>query len=72
MQNCSIFEMSHFYLVQNDFFDCLSDSGVLKKPGTDIEDGKCSWPSAMAMKHGSNKQKAILKRNHGKIGIAMF
>ncbi|XP_055309726.1 farnesyl pyrophosphate synthase-like [Sitodiplosis mosellana] len=60
------YELGHFYQSQNDFLDCFSESGVLKKPGTDIEDGKCTWLAVTAMEHASDEQKAILKKCYAK------
>lgn len=61
-------ELGHFYQVQNDFLDCFSDSGELKKPGTDIEDGKCTWLAVQAMENGTNEQKSIMHKCYGKNG----
>lgn len=62
------YELGHFYQSQNDFLDCFSETGVLKKPGTDIEDGKCTWLASTAMEHASDEQKAILKKCYAKNG----
>ncbi|XP_031630990.1 farnesyl pyrophosphate synthase-like [Contarinia nasturtii] len=59
------YELGHFYQVQNDFLDCFSDTDVLKKPGTDIEDGKCTWLAVSAMEHALNEQKDILIKCYG-------
>lgn len=63
--------MGHFYQVQNDFFDCYGDDvNVLKKPGTDIEEGKCTWLAVQAMRYGDEQQKAILAECYGKTGMS--
>lgn len=62
------YELGHFYQVQNDFLDCFSDPDVLKKPGSDIEEGKCTWMSVLTMESGSKQQKQILKECYGKNG----
>lgn len=63
------FGMGHFYQVQNDFFDCFGvDESVLKKPGTDIEEGKCTWLAVKTMQHGTNEQKSIMEDCYGKTG----
>lgn len=63
--------MGHFYQVQNDFLDCFSDASnsVLKKPGTDIEDGKCTWLAVKAMENGTGHQKAIMETCYGRDGM---
>lgn len=61
------YEMGHFYQVQNDFFDCFSaDDSVLQKPGTDIEEGKCTWLAVQTMHYGSQAQKSIMEDCYGK------
>lgn len=60
--------MGHFYQVQNDFLDCFSITDELKKPGTDIEENKCTWLSVVAMEVGTKAQKNILKTCYGKNG----
>lgn len=64
-------ELGHFYQVQNDFLDCFSNSTLvaLKKPGTDIEDGKCTWLAVQAMENGTDQHKAIMKKCYGKNGM---
>lgn len=62
------YELGHFYQSQNDFLDCFSEPNVLKKPGTDIEDGKCTWLAVTAMEHASDQQKDILKKCYAKNG----
>lgn len=59
------FEIGHYYQVQNDFLDCFGEADVLKKPGTDIEDGKCTWLAALAMEIGNDQQKEIMKKCYG-------
>lgn len=63
------FDIGHFYQAQNDFLDCFGDPGVLKKPGTDIEDGKCTWQAALTIETlGNDRQKGIMKECYGKKG----
>lgn len=65
-------ELGHFYQSQNDFLDCFSEPGLMKKPGTDIEDGKCTWLACTAMELSSDKQKATLIKCYGKNGNYPF
>ncbi|XP_031627126.1 farnesyl pyrophosphate synthase-like [Contarinia nasturtii] len=58
-------ELGDLYQVQNDFFDCYSPADVMRKPGTDIEVGKCTWLAVSAMEHASNAQKDILIKCYG-------
>ncbi|XP_031621837.1 farnesyl pyrophosphate synthase-like [Contarinia nasturtii] len=58
-------DAGHFYQVQNDYFDCFNDANVLRKPGTDIEDGRCTWLAVTAMEHVSDEQKDILIKCYG-------
>lgn len=62
------YEIGHFYQVQNDFLDCFGEPGVLQKPGTDIEDGKCTWLATLTMEIGNDQQKEIMKKCYGKNG----
>lgn len=66
------FEIGHFYQAQNDFLDCFGDPVVLKKPGTDIKDGKCTWLAALTMESlGNDEQREIMKKCYGKNGILL-
>lgn len=58
----------YFIKVQNDFLDCFGEPGVLKKPGTDIQDGKCTWPAILAIQLASEQQKSILEKCYGQNG----
>lgn len=61
--------MGHFYQVQNDFLDLYSiDDRALKKPGTDIQDGKCTWLAVKTMQNGTHAQKSIMEDCYGKNG----
>lgn len=64
--------MGHFYQVQNDFLDCFSEPDVLKKPGTDIEDSKCTWLAVLVMERGTEQQQNIMKECYGKNGNLCF
>lgn len=62
------FEIGHFYQSQNDYFDFFNESHVLRKPGTDIEDGRCTWLSIAAMERATSEQRKVLIECYGKKG----
>ena len=54
------------FQVQDDFLDCWGDPERIGKIGTDIEEGKCSWPIMMALQKGTQKQIREIKKNFAK------
>ncbi|RZF40603.1 hypothetical protein LSTR_LSTR007486 [Laodelphax striatellus] len=58
-----LLEMGHFYQVQKDYYNCFGNSEML--PGTDIEDGKCSWLVVVALQRASVEQKQLLLESYG-------
>lgn len=54
-----------WYQAQNDYFDFVDE---LNKTGHDIENSKLSWFATMAMIHGSEDQKDVMRQNYGKYG----
>lgn len=61
-------EFGHFFQIQNDYHDLFGGNEMLSKPGTDIEEGKCSWLAVIAMERGTEQQKQILRECYGKNG----
>ncbi|XP_071454523.1 farnesyl pyrophosphate synthase-like [Hetaerina americana] len=58
-------EMAQFFQVQNNFLDCYADIKVLGRPGTDIEDGKLTWLSIVALQRASPKQLKVMQECYG-------
>lgn len=66
------YDIGHFYQVQNDFLDCF-DENVMKKPGTDIQDGKCTWLAVKCMELCSeHDQQHVMEKCYGKNGKVIF
>lgn len=61
-------EFGHFFQIRNDYHDLFSGDEMLSKPGTDIEEGKCSWLAVTTMERGNEQQKQILRECYGKNG----
>jgi len=61
-----LFEMGHFFQVQDDFLDCFGDPKVTGKIGTDIRDGKCSWLAVVALQRITPDQRQVLEDHYGK------
>ncbi|KOM26545.1 hypothetical protein LR48_Vigan292s000200 [Vigna angularis] len=50
-------EMGTYFQVPDDYLDCFGDPDTIGKIGTDIEDFKCSWLVAKALKLSNEQQK---------------
>lgn len=59
-------KMGEFFQIQDDYLDCFGDPEVIGKIGTDIEDGKCSWPIVTALQRASSEQRKVLEDNYSK------
>lgn len=60
-----LLKIGHLFQAQDDYLDLFGDPKVTGKIGTDIEDGKCSWPIVEALKVATNEQKDIIMANYG-------
>jgi farnesyl diphosphate synthase len=58
-------KMGVFFQMQDDYLDVFADSKTLGKVGTDIADGKCSWPVITALELCTPEQKCRLLLNYG-------
>ncbi|PBC25097.1 Farnesyl pyrophosphate synthase [Apis cerana cerana] len=56
-----LIKMGHFFQVQNDFLDYYSKEEIGGKSGTDIQEGKCTWPIVVVLERATAEQKIILK-----------
>lgn len=65
-------DIGHFYQVQNDYYDCFGEPDVMKKPGSDIAEGKCTWLATKCMELGSHEDKEVLEECYGKSGELIF
>ncbi|XP_061939987.1 farnesyl pyrophosphate synthase-like isoform X2 [Apis cerana] len=60
-----LIKMGHFFQVQNDFLDYYSKEEIGGKSGTDIQEGRCTWPIVVALERATTEQKRILKECYG-------
>lgn len=56
-----LFEMGHFFQVQDDYLGCYGKPEVIGKDNTDIQEGKCTWLIVVALQRAIPEQRKILK-----------
>ncbi|KAK8798275.1 hypothetical protein WA588_003360, partial [Blastocystis sp. NMH] len=59
-------QLGRFFQIRDDYLDVFADPSVLKKEGTDIQEGKCSWVVLTVFSMCSEKDRDVLKQNYGK------
>ncbi|PNF19861.1 Farnesyl pyrophosphate synthase [Cryptotermes secundus] len=60
-----LMEMGQFYQVLADFLNCYGDPELTGRVGTDIENGKCTWLSVVALQRASDPQLQVLQECYG-------
>ncbi|KAH0945116.1 hypothetical protein HN011_012148 [Eciton burchellii] len=60
-----LFEMGHFFQVQDDYLGCFGNPAIVGKDNTDIEEGKCTWLIVMALQRVTSLQRKILEECYG-------
>lgn len=60
-----LYEIGHFFQVQDDFLDCFGDVAVTGKIGTDIQDKKCSWLAVKCLEHATAEQRVVMEQCYG-------
>ncbi|CAG7721946.1 unnamed protein product [Allacma fusca] len=60
-----LMDIGMYFSIQDDFLDAFGESTNIGKDGTDISNGKCTWPLITALELASTEQKAELEENYG-------
>ncbi|KAG5880163.1 hypothetical protein JTB14_001653 [Gonioctena quinquepunctata] len=58
--------MGHFFQMQTDYLDCYGGPEELGRIGTDIIEGKCTWPVWKALEKSTPSQKKLIHEHYGK------
>jgi len=60
-----LMELGQFYQVLADYLNCYGDPELTGRVGTDVEDGKCTWLSVVALQRASESQLQMLQECYG-------
>ena len=55
-----------YFQVRDDYLDVFADASVLKKEGTDIQEGKCSWVVLTVLSMCSEEDRLAIQQHYGK------
>ncbi|OON19655.1 polyprenyl synthetase, partial [Opisthorchis viverrini] len=61
-----LLKLGRYFQAQDDYLDCFGDVAVTGKVGTDIADGKCSWPIVECLARASPEQIKVIQQNYGR------
>lgn len=61
-----LLKLGLYFQAQDDYLDCFGDVAVTGKIGTDISDGKCSWPIVECLAQASPEQIKVIQLNYGR------
>lgn len=62
-----LYEIGHYFQVQDDFLDCFGDPEVTGKIGTDIQDNKCTWLAAQCMAVATDDERNVMQECYGQM-----
>lgn len=58
--------LGRYFQIRDDYMDVYADPSVLKKEGTDIQEGKCSWVILTVFSMCSEEDRRELEQHYGK------
>ncbi|KAF5287064.1 hypothetical protein FQR65_LT12365 [Abscondita terminalis] len=59
-------EIGNTMITDNDVHDCFNNFKSFGRYGSDIREGKFSWPITVALEHANKKQKTLIKSNYAR------